>query len=75
MATHTCKNPGLFECKDDFNCGRGSNRNKGQCDMDGVSTNPYRNGKKDLYGPGANFAIDTRRTFTVKTQFITDNGQ
>lgn len=43
--------------------------------MDGVSINPYRSGKKNLYGPGDNFSIDTRRTFTVKTQFITDNGQ
>lgn len=42
--------------------------------MDGVSINPYRDGKRNLYGTGSNFAIDTRRPFTVKTQFITDNG-
>jgi cellulose 1,4-beta-cellobiosidase len=74
MATHTCKNPGIYECNDDLNCGRNGNRNKGQCDMDGVSVNHYRAGNKTLYGTGSNFAIDTRRPFTVRTQFITDNG-
>lgn len=73
MTTHVCNNPGVFVCYDDYNCGRNGNRYKGQCDMDGRGINPYK-WNKNLYGTGSNFQIDTRRPFTIKTQFITDNG-
>jgi cellulose 1,4-beta-cellobiosidase len=43
--------------------------------MDGDSINPYRNINRNLYGTGSQFQIDTSKPFTVKTQFITDNGQ
>jgi hypothetical protein len=43
--------------------------------MDGADINPYRLGNKTLFGTGSNFAIDTTKPFTVKTQFITDNGK
>jgi cellulose 1,4-beta-cellobiosidase len=43
--------------------------------MDGADINPYRLGNHTLFGPGTNFAIDTTKPFTVKTQFITDNGK
>lgn len=76
MTSHVCKKPGLTECDDDVNCGRNNgNRYKGQCDMDGADINPYRLGNHTLFGPGSNFAIDTTKPFTVKTQFITDNGK
>jgi cellulose 1,4-beta-cellobiosidase len=43
--------------------------------MDGGDSNPYRLGNHSLFGPGSEFAIDTRLPFTVKTQFITDDGK
>jgi cellulose 1,4-beta-cellobiosidase len=43
--------------------------------MDGGDVNPWRLGNHTLFGPNSNFAINTGRPFTVKTQFITDNGQ
>ena len=73
MTTHICNSPGLYECYYDGSCGRNGNRYKGHCDMDGKGINPYRSDKL-LYGTGSNFKIDTSRPFTVKTQFITDDG-
>lgn len=43
--------------------------------MDGGDSNPYRLGNHTLFGPGSQFSIDTSKPFTVKTQFITDNGK
>lgn len=43
--------------------------------MDGGDSNPYRLGNHTLFGPGSQFSIDTNKPFTVKTQFITDNGK
>jgi hypothetical protein len=43
--------------------------------MDGVSINPYKNINRNLYGTGSQYQIDTSKPFTVKTQFMTDNGQ
>lgn len=43
--------------------------------MDGGDTNPWRVGNHTLFGPTNSFSINTARPFTVKTQFITDNGQ
>ena len=43
--------------------------------MDGADHNPFRVGQQNLFGKGSNFKIDTGRPFTVKTQFITDNGE
>jgi cellulose 1,4-beta-cellobiosidase len=76
MTSHVCKDAGLFACKDDVNCGRGNgNRYKGRCDMDGADSNPFRLGDEQFFQPGSQFKIDTRLPFTVKTAFITDNGQ
>lgn len=74
MTSHVCKKAGLTECTNDTTCGRGNNRYKGECDMDGADINPYRLGNHSFFGPGSNFGIDTTRPFTVRTQFITDNG-
>ncbi len=74
MTSHVCKKPKLYVCKNDAECGR-SNRYGGICDMDGADINPYRLGNKNLYGTGSQFKIDTNKPFTVKTQFITDNGK
>ena len=75
MTSHVFKHAGLTPCNDDVNCGRKDNRYKGQCDMDGADINPYRLGNHTLFGTGSNFAVDTSKPFTVKTQFITDNGK
>jgi cellulose 1,4-beta-cellobiosidase len=47
----------------------------GICDQPGCDFNPYRNGRKDFYGVGPGKTIDTRRPFTVVTQFQTQNGK
>lgn len=75
MTSHVCKKPGLTACENDVDCGRNGNRYKGQCDMDGGDSNPYRLGNHTLFGPGSQYAIDTTKPFTVKTQFITDDGK
>jgi hypothetical protein len=46
-------------------------RHNGVCDKDGCDFNPYRLGDKSFFGLAANFTIDTTKTFTVVTQFIT----
>lgn len=51
LTPHTCqKATGVYVCKDDKECGVGKDRYKGTCDRDGADYNPYRAGKKDLYG-------------------------
>lgn len=42
--------------------------------MDGADYNPYRVGDKQLFGHGTQFDVDTSKPFTVKTQFITNDG-
>lgn len=74
MTAHVCKNPGLTPCENDVDCGRGDNRYKGQCDMDGADYNPYRVGDEKLFGVGSSYEIDTSKPFRVTTQFITNDG-
>lgn len=42
------------------------------CDRSGCGFNPYAAGYHNYYGPG--LALDTSKTFTVTTQFITNDG-
>eukprot|EP00966_Prymnesium_polylepis_P304870 7043691-Prymnesium_polylepis.1 len=58
------------ECGDN---GKGD-RYKGTCDADGCDVNTYRNGNETFYGEGAAFDVDTKRPFTVVTQFLTEDG-
>lgn len=44
------------------------------CDPAGCDFNSYREGVQDFYGPGSEFTLDTSRSFTVVTQFLTDDG-
>jgi cellulose 1,4-beta-cellobiosidase len=44
--------------------------NYDNCDKSGADANSYRQGYKDFYGPGK--TIDTKKPFTVITQFIGD---
>ncbi|KAJ8114150.1 hypothetical protein OPT61_g3903 [Boeremia exigua] len=66
IAPHTCSKPSLFKCQGaecQFN---------GLCDKNGCGKNSYRNGAKDFYGLG--LKIDTKKPFTVVTQFPAKNG-
>lgn len=74
MTPHVCKYPGVTPCTNPVDCGTGSYRYNGECDMDGADYNPYRLGNKNLYGPGSNYAVDTTKPFDVITQFITVDG-
>jgi cellulose 1,4-beta-cellobiosidase len=68
---HPCSIKGVYNCTEPL-CGS-KNRQASVCDMDGCDFNPYRNGDKTQYGPGANMKVDTKRPFTVVTQFITSD--
>jgi cellulase len=45
----------------------------GVCDQWGCGFNPYALGRKEYFGRGSEFVIDTTKKFTVTTQFITDD--
>lgn len=67
IAPHTCARPSLFKC-------RGTECEwSGLCDEWGCTYNPYKVGQPSFYGTGSNFKVDTRRPFTVVTQFPTDS--
>lgn len=72
---HPCTVTGQTQCNG-TDCGAGapdsSDREDGFCDPDGCDFNSYRMGDTTFYGPG--MTIDTTQTFTVVTQFITDDG-
>lgn len=67
FTSHPCKKTdGYHTCSGETECA------KLTCDRGGCDYNPYRVGAIDFYGLGDKFKIDTSRTFTVLTQFITD---
>jgi cellulose 1,4-beta-cellobiosidase len=43
------------------------------CDKNGCDVQTYRLGKKDFFGPGSSFTVDTTQKVTVVTQFITED--
>ncbi|KFY41376.1 hypothetical protein V495_04953 [Pseudogymnoascus sp. VKM F-4514 (FW-929)] len=63
---HPCAVEGIYGCTGD-ECG-----DDGVCAKAGCGWNTYQQGDKTFYGPG--LVIDTSHTFTVTTQFITDDG-
>ncbi|KAF4634697.1 hypothetical protein G7Y89_g3409 [Cudoniella acicularis] len=65
IAPHVCNQTSFYGCSG-AECGF-----NGVCDQWGCSYNPYGQGNKDYYGPG--LKVDTRRPFTVVTQFPTSN--
>ncbi|KAE9227359.1 putative 1,4-beta-D-glucan cellobiohydrolase B [Phytophthora fragariae] len=65
---------GSYRCESETECGAGDSRYDGVCDKDGCDFNPYRMGNKTFFGPGSDFTIDTTKSFTVVTRFITDDG-
>ncbi|KAK8070644.1 glycoside hydrolase family 7 protein [Apiospora hydei] len=66
LTPHTCSKPGPFLCTG-AECGRDAS---GVCDKSGCGLNPYKTVGPDFYGPGK--TVDTKRPFTVVTQFWTD---
>ncbi|KAF7978952.1 hypothetical protein HWV62_44179 [Athelia sp. TMB] len=64
LTTHGCLQNGPYACP--------SSGCSGQCDGNGCQFNPYGQGQHSFYGPG--LTVDTTKTFTVVTQFLTDNG-
>lgn len=63
---HPCNlSTGLYRCKDS-DCDK--------CDRAGCDFNSYRLGDTWYFGRGSDFAVDTKREFTVVTQFITEDG-
>ncbi|KAF9530499.1 cellobiohydrolase I-I [Crepidotus variabilis] len=67
---HPCTTSEQTRCQGDA-CG-GSDRYATVCDPDGCDFNSYRMGDTSFYGPGK--TVDTKKKFTVVTQFITDTG-
>lgn len=74
---HPCntQNQGPFKCEGK-DCGDNSSgdRYNGVCDKDGCDFNPYRLGAKNYFGPGEEFIVNSKKPFTVVTQFITTDG-
>lgn len=65
VAPHTCSKDGLYKCTGD-ECGAA-----GVCDKNGCGKNPYAT-DKTFYGTG--LKVDTKKPFTVVTQFPAQNG-
>jgi cellulose 1,4-beta-cellobiosidase len=68
---HVCSANGQIRCSG-TECGDGDLRYSGICDKDGCDFNSYRQGDKGFYGPG--LTVDTKKKFTVVTQFVTKDG-
>lgn len=68
LTPHPCRTNEYFVCET-TDCGGtySEDRYAGDCDPDGCDLNPFRHGNTDFYGPGK--TIDTKRKFTVVTQF------
>jgi cellulose 1,4-beta-cellobiosidase len=66
FTAHPCAVDQLYRCEG-AEC-------KTICDMPGCDFNSYRMGARDFYGPGAHYALNTLKPFTIVTQFITVDG-
>lgn len=64
LTPHGCEQDGPYLCP--------SSGCSGQCDSSGCGYNPYTQGNHAYYGAG--LTVDTTKTFTVVTQFLTDSG-
>eukprot|EP00939_MAST-03C_sp_MAST-3C-sp1_P001629 g1629.t1 len=75
VTPHVCDTKGPTRCSG-IDCGDDAtgNRFDGLCDKDGCDWNPFRMGDQTFFGEGANFKVDTSKTFTVVTQFHTSDG-
>jgi len=72
VTPHVCTVQGQYRC-DGTQCGDDpNNRYGGVCDKDGCDFNSYRMGNETFFGKG--LVVDTTKSFTVVTQFITADG-
>merc|ERR1712054_383255 len=71
---HSCSVTSHTRCEG-VDCGDNpDHRFDGLCDKNGCDVQTYRLGKKDFFGPGSSFTVDTTQKITVVTQFITEDG-
>ncbi|KAL2843768.1 concanavalin A-like lectin/glucanase domain-containing protein [Aspergillus pseudodeflectus] len=72
---HACHYPGggLYECTSDEECNGPTGENDSICDKWGCGFNPYALGDQEYYGRGRGFDVDSKRPFTVVTQFVTSD--
>jgi len=78
---HACDTKGQKRCESAVECGDDETTTEGHvghrfdgvCDKNGCDFQPYRLEKKDFYGPGSSFTLDTTKPMRVVTQFITDD--
>ena len=70
-----CLFPGQYRCEG-TECGDNESKGRydGVCDKDGCDYNHWRQGDREYFGVGSNFAVDSSKKMTVVTQFITDDG-
>jgi cellulose 1,4-beta-cellobiosidase len=68
---HPCSTTGVYRCSGN-KCGDDDQRYSSVCDKDGCGFNSWGLGDQTFLGKG--LTIDTRRKFTVVTQFITADG-
>ncbi|KAA0201487.1 Glycosyl Hydrolase 7 [Hyalella azteca] len=71
--THGCSSEGYYLCTG-LECGDGDDRYNGVCDKDGCGYNSFAMNEHFFYGANDSYVVDTRRPFTVVTQFITNDG-
>ncbi|KAA0202194.1 hypothetical protein HAZT_HAZT006689, partial [Hyalella azteca] len=71
--THGCTIDGYYLCTG-TECGDGGDRYSGVCDKDGCGYNNFKLNQHFFYGANDSYVIDTRRPFTVVTQFVTADG-
>jgi len=64
-------------CYEDGECGsqEEGKRDLGPTDRNGCYMNPYMFGHKKFYGPGSDFTINTKKPFTVVTEFREKQGE
>lgn len=67
---HVCSVQGQTRCSG-TDCGDGDDRENGICDKDGCDFNSWRMGNQTFLGTGK--TVDTSKTFTVVTQFVTND--
>merc|ERR1711988_1006752 len=74
FTAHSCSVTTHTRCEG-VQCGDNpDHRFDGVCDKNGCDVQTYRLGKKDFFGAGSSFTLDTTQKMTVVTQFITEDG-
>jgi cellulose 1,4-beta-cellobiosidase len=78
LALHPMKtDESQIVCYEDGECGsqEEGHRDVGPTDRNGCYLNPYALGAKKFYGPGTDFTINTKKPFTIVTEFRGKSGE